>query len=110
MLKKMLVLKKKFILIVFVVFIFLGFFVAALSPSSGRITSMYCDCSHGLEERPCNDWGHTDPIFSTGLINVIMGCPGKEIIICENNEQVDTRHDIYYEECGYTFYVFNFRL
>jgi len=67
--------------------------VANLFWSREFITGLGCPCEGIDGERECNDLSKSGPYFITGIFSVYQDCPGKEILICEDGVQVDTRAD-----------------
>ena len=100
------------ILIIFLSIIILGFLIGLFIPSLGTAcTKMGCLCELSEDgERYCNSCSFSNPIFITGLFNVVKDCRGSEIITCEDAVQIDTRIDFDKENCEKDFYVLWFNL
>ena len=90
--------KRNLILVIIGTIIILGFVIGGLWPESGtECTKMACHCDLQevpLTEFPCNSCGVIDPIFVTGIFNIVRECSGREIVICEDYKDVGTRFDI----------------
>lgn len=104
--------KKKFIILITVVILFILGFVIPVLFSSGRTacTMMGCPCVEVEGERPCNSCTRSRPVFNLGLIKTVEKCRGTEIITCKNDKQVDRRVDFSNQECRYDWYAFGINL
>ena len=104
--------KKNLILVIIGIIVILGFVIGGLWPESSALcTEMLCICdkSQSDKEIPCNSCAVVDPIFITGIFNIVRECGGREIIICENYQYVRTRLDIDSSSCNYEIRFFSFR-
>jgi len=91
--------------------VILGFAIGAGIPDgAGGCTEMACPCEGVSGERPCNHCSTSDPIFMTGIVNVIQQCGATEMIQCENNIQVGSRIDKENGTCRTDWYVFGYNL
>lgn len=90
-------------------FIVLGFVIRILPPLS-MCTVMGCPCEDTSGERPCNSCSFSEPIFTTGILNVVQQCKAQEMITCENGVQVDSRIDLANKECRTEWYLFWFKI
>jgi len=104
---------KKWVIAVIIVIllIILGFIIGLFYPFTQHIcTEMACQCLSGPNkpltgERPCNNCDVNDPIFVTGIFNIVKSCSAREIIICEDGARVDVRYDLEPGSCK-TSYLF----
>lgn len=97
--------------IILLSFIVVGFAIGAIIPeSNGGCTEMACPCEGVSGERPCNSCSLSDPIFMTGVVNVIQQCGASEIIQCENNVQVGSRIEKKDNSCRADWYVLGLNL
>jgi len=97
--------------IIIVSVIVLGFVIGAVLPETNAdCTLMGCPCEDVSGERPCNSCSFSDPMFITGVLNVIQQCRASEIIRCENNTQVGSRIDMENKRCRADWYIFGFNL
>jgi hypothetical protein len=103
--------KLRIIAIVFLAILILGFALAIIwnivfNGNGGKMrmgcTEMGCPCMED-GERLCNGCSAGYPLFSLIVFNVVLECPGKEILICQGRTQVGTRYDIDYSSCKITF-------
>ncbi|MBI2452571.1 hypothetical protein HYV50_05880 [Candidatus Pacearchaeota archaeon] len=67
---------------------------------------MLCTCDRRINtqpnrELPCNSCSVSDPVYVTGVINIVRYCEGKEIILCEDYERAGVRYDIDENSCKY---------
>lgn len=91
--------------------IVLGSIIGTVLPETNEgCTEMGCPCEGVSGERPCNSCYFSDPIFTTGIVNVIQQCRASEIIKCENNTQVSSRIDLKNKICRDDWYIFEFNL
>jgi len=103
--------KSCWILIILFGIVLISFLIGAVIPNLGYgCTEMACPCQGVMGERPCNSCSSTNAFFISGIINVVKNCGGKEIIICENNQQTDMRIELDKSGCDYDLYILWFRL
>ena len=93
------------IIALLIIIFILGFGIAALIPAPTACTEMACLCMDVEGEIPCNWCFQSKPVFTTGVINVMNSCDGREIITCENGEQVGQRIELDLENCTIDWYV-----
>ncbi len=93
--------------VIFLVIIVAGFAIGTLSPESPMLcTMMACLCTDVDGERTCNTCSYSDPVFTTGIVNVAKQCTVREIIVCENGTQVDSRYDMENKKCRTLWRIF----
>ncbi len=91
-------------LIIIAIIVVTGFIAGFLVPPLESTTLMACPCHVNAEgEIPCNSVSSWKPVFFTGLINVVEECSGREIVVCEDGETVDTYNRL--DECSYSLNV-----
>lgn len=89
--------RKKILILVLIIFIFGGFLLGIIIPEDYLVRCEKKGCSCGLNENkeiPCNGCGIADPIFVSGIVNIIKSYNGTEMIICENGENIGSRIEI----------------
>lgn len=68
-------------------------------------TAMSCFPPEGGDgEVSCNTCGSEDPVFMTGILNIVERCGGREIVAFQDGEQVDRR--ISWGPCKYHVELF----
>jgi hypothetical protein len=103
--------KSKTILIIVLAIILSGFVFALIinfSPiGSGACTEMACSCKSYNEktEIPCNSCGKTTFFYATFILNIGKSCNAKQIIICENGDNIGERFGDY-TDCKYYISIF----
>ncbi len=95
--------------VIIVSFIVLGFVIRVFPPLVG-CTAMGCPCGNISGERPCNSCSFSEPIFTTGILNIMQQCKTQEIITCEDGVQVDSRIDLENKQCRTECYLFWFKI
>ena len=84
----------------------LGFVMGALFPETSEgCTERGCPCEGISGERPCNICFFSDPIFITGILNVVQQCEAPELKVCENGVQIGSRVDLANKKCRTDFYL-----
>ncbi len=106
---------KKIILIIIIALILSGFIFAFMMNSialEGRVncTKIGCNCAANPEaaELPCNFCTKTTYYYYTSILNVEKSCQAREIIICENGEQVGEKIGEY-DDCSTEIYFLTWR-
>lgn len=70
-------------------------------------TKKLCPCTSATaSEIPCNDCGIINPVFITGIFNIVKACSAKEIVICDSSNKIGQRYDIDYSSCKNALYLF----
>ena len=87
------------ILSIIIAILIVGFILGFVLPKGRLCTELACLCVQNFTEpftgeRPCNFCEQVDPIFFTGLINLVNSCDVREIIICQEGKQIGERFDI----------------
>lgn len=100
--------RKKFVILIIVLsVIILGFIVGLAIPKfGGGCTEMGCSCIRINGERSCNTCTWSDPIFITGILNIVQQCGAQEIITCVNDVEISKRADIENKDCKTNWYFF----
>lgn len=80
-----------------------GLGAGMLTSGEQMCTLKGCPCQED-GERPCNSCTKTDPMFVTGLVNVVKSCSGTQVLTCQDGEQVDSR--VEYNTCEYSVTFF----
>jgi len=94
--------KKEIIIpLVIIGILVLSLVIGNLMPDIGMCTMMGCPCEGVEGERPCNTCTNSKHILSFGIVGLVKTCNSKEIMVCENGVQVDTRYDIDEASCKY---------
>lgn len=99
--------KQFFILTIILTLIIIGFIIGlSISKFGVGQTLIACPCQGINGQRTCNTvtWG--DPIFISGILNIVQQCNTKEIIICENGIEVDKNIDFKDKDCKTKWYFF----
>ena len=91
---------RKIALVVIIVILIVGFGAGLLLKKVIACTEMGCLCKED-GKMPCNTCQSSTPVFFSGVLNVIQDCTGREIIECDNGEQID--FDFEEMECEYRF-------
>ena len=91
--------KKLIVLIILAIIIILSFLIGLFFPKYEFCTEMGCPCEGIVGERPCNSCTNINPIFVTGIINIVKTCSAQEVILCENGINVGGRIDIDENSC-----------
>ncbi|MBU1975897.1 MAG: hypothetical protein KKG59_05835 [Nanoarchaeota archaeon] len=100
-------LKKPYLIAIIVIaaIVLIGMILGIILDGLAACTEMACPCDID-GERPCNSCHTTNPVFVTGIFNVIQECSGQEYVICKDNKFVDRRVDNT-GECSYSLRPFN---
>ena len=90
---------KKILIIFIITIILIGFILPTILPINDirGCTEMGCICSVDKLETPCNSCSRTKFHFLSFIVNYYETCSEKEVLICENGKNIDTRYDI--KEC-----------
>ena len=95
---------KKFLTIGIVILILIiGLIIPQFIESVTPCTLMMCYPNEPTAEIPCNLCTQSQPIFVTGIINIIKVCKGTDILVFENSVHISEkdRVEIDYNNCEY---------
>jgi len=97
---------KLIIIIIAILVIIPGFLIGMfIGPVPKMCTMIACgqflleEVPEGIHEIPCNSCSMFDPIFTTGIFNVWRSCSGKEIMIYDGEDHIDTKYNL--SHCEY---------
>ena len=103
--------KKIYVLIAVIVFlIILSLGMYFYFKNSHACAKKGCYCKAADSEISCNDCSIMQPIFITGIFNMVKICSAKEVIICENSNNKGIKYDVDYSTCKNKLFLLNIPL